>query len=194
MWLSLDESEVLEAVGDQRHVRRIEGWYQVETFGLMAPIATALVAVVMGARALAGEEHVRTMGLLLANPITRRRVVLERLLALIVHAVTVGFVHIAAASLQVTLLGILFGTLALATSAATGSVRAATTTIGAFGAAYAGNSILAVADDLDGWKRLSPFDWYLGDDPLVNGFEWSSVALFVLAAIVLFDRRDLQHG
>jgi ABC-2 type transport system permease protein len=198
-----------------------EGWYQLETFGLMAPIAVALVAAGVGIGALAGEEHNRTMGLLLANPISRRRIVLEKLAALIVHTAAVGVAifagvvggsllgglgmsaaNVGAASLQVTLLGIMFGALALAISGATGSVRAATLgTIGAFGVTYALNSIFAVADELDGWKRLSPFDWYLGGDPLNNGIDWASVglfvgfsALFVVAAVALFDRRDLRRG
>jgi ABC-2 type transport system permease protein len=34
-----------------------EGFYQVETFGLMAPIALMLVTIAVGARALAGEEQ-----------------------------------------------------------------------------------------------------------------------------------------
>ena len=198
-----------------------EGWYQLETFGLMAPIAVALVAAAVGIRALAGEEHDRTMGLLLANPISRRRIVLEKCAALIAHTAVVGVAifagvvggsllgglgmsaaNIGAASLQVTLLGIMFGALALAISAATGSVRAATLgTIGAFGVTYALNSIFAVADELDGWKRLSPFDWYLSGDPLNNGIDSASVglfvgfsALFVVAAVALFDRRDLRRG
>lgn len=198
-----------------------EGWYQLETFGLMAPIAVALVAAAVGARALAGEEHDRTMGLLLANPVPRRRVVVEKFAAMVVQTTVIGvaifagvaggsvlgglgmsFADIAATSLLVTLLGIMFGSLALAISATTGKVRTATAgTIGVFGAAYAFNSILAVADGLSGWKRLSPFDWYLGDDPLHNGVDWTSVclflgfsALFVSAAVALFDRRDLRRG
>ena len=45
-----------------------EGFYEVETFGLTVPIATMVIAIAIGARALAGEEANRTMGLLLANP------------------------------------------------------------------------------------------------------------------------------
>ena len=198
-----------------------EGWYQLETFGLMAPIAVTLVAAVAGTRALAGEEHDRTMGLLLANPISRQRIVVEKLAALITHTTAVGVsifagvvggsllggldmsvANIGAASLQVTLLGVMFGALALAVSAATGDVRAATVgTVGVFATAYAFNSIFAVADELDGWKRLSPFDWYLSGDPLNNGIDLASVGLFVgfsalfaVAAVALFGRRDLRRG
>ncbi len=219
--LSGDLPDELLAIVGGGDMSTPEGWYQVETFGLMAPIATALVAAVGGAKALAGEEHDRTMGLLLANPIARRQVVLQKLLALVIHTSIVGVAiwagvvggsvlgglgmsvtNIAAASFQVTLLGIMFGALALAVSAASGNVRLATfATVGVVGASYAFNSIFAVADDLNRWKQFSPFDWYFGDDLLRNGIEWSSVALFICftaalaaAAVMLFDRRDLRRG
>lgn len=86
--------------------------------------------------------------------------------------------------------------------AATGSVRAATLgTIGAFGIAYSLDSTFAVADELDGWKRLSPFDRYLRGDPLNNGIDSASAGLFVgfsarfgVAAVALFGRRDPHRG
>ena len=55
-----------------------EGFYEAETYGLMVPISVIVVTAVIGSRALAGEEQNRTMGLLLANPIKRSRVVLEK--------------------------------------------------------------------------------------------------------------------
>ncbi|MDH4279697.1 MAG: ABC transporter permease, partial [Acidimicrobiia bacterium] len=67
-----------------------EGFYEVETFSLMAPIAIMIVTIVAGAGGLAGEESQRTMGLLLANPIRRSRLVLEQALAMTVYAVIVG--------------------------------------------------------------------------------------------------------
>ena len=84
--------------------------------------------------------------------------------------------------------------------AITGQTRIAIgATLGAFGMAYLVNSLLSIADSLDGWTALSPFEWYLGGEPLLNGIEWSSVALFVgftalsvCAAVVAFDHRDLR--
>ena len=55
-----------------------EGWYTLETFGLMAPVGVILVTAIMGAGAFAGEESRRTMGMLLANPISRSRIVFEK--------------------------------------------------------------------------------------------------------------------
>ncbi len=198
-----------------------EGFYQIETFGLMAPIAVMFVTILMGSRALAGEERRRTMGLLLANPISRNRIVMEKAAAMAVHATIVGaaifagvaggsllaglemsIASIGATSLLVTLLGMMFGALALAISAATGSVRSATVgAIGAAGALYVSNSLLNVAASLKGWSRISPFHWYLGHDPLVNGMHWGYGALFlafivtlVAIAVWFFEHRDLRNS
>ena len=56
----------------------------------MAPIAVMVVAITIGARALAGEEANLTMGLLLANPIRRRKVVIEKAYAMIALTLVVG--------------------------------------------------------------------------------------------------------
>ncbi len=197
-----------------------EGFYQIEIFGLMAPIAVMVVTVAIAARALAGEEERRTMGLLLANPLPRSRVVIEKSVAMAVHAAVVGLAifgsvalgsalgglgmrldGIAAAALLVTLLGLLFGALALALGAATGRSRVAV--FGAIGAALAfhvANAVLPLAESLAGWARLTPFHYYLSSDPLANGLAWSHAALLagltvalVAVAATLFERRDLRQ-
>ena len=198
-----------------------EGWYQIETFGLMAPIALMVVTVSIGARALAGEEANRTMGLLLANPIPRSRVVLEKTATMVIYAAIVGFmtfggvalgsiiaglgmsiVNIAATSVLVTLIGILFGGLALALSAGTGRVRLAIfVTIGVALAFHLWNAFLPLNDSVAGYARWSPFYYYLSSDPLLNGMPWGHAAvLAVLAAgliglsVVLFQRRDVRQS
>jgi ABC-2 type transport system permease protein len=197
-----------------------EGWYQIETFGLMAPIAVMAATVMIGGRALAGEEANRTMGLLLANPIRRSTVVLQKTFAMVIAGLVVGIAtfagvvggslvgglgmsigNIAATSLLVTLLGLAFGALALALSAATGRVPVAI--YGAVGLAlvfFLLNAFLPISDRLAGWAKVSPFYYYLGSDPLVNGMHWGHGALLALLivaliafSVALFQKRDLQQ-
>jgi ABC-2 type transport system permease protein len=197
-----------------------EGWYQVETFGMLAPIAVMVVTVMIGARALAGEEEHRTMGLLLANPIKRSKIVIEKTLAMVLYAFVVGFAtfagvavgsllgglgmnmgNIAATSLLVTLLGLAFGALALVLSAATGRVRVAVFgTVGAALSFHLFNAFLPLNDSLAGYAKWSPFYYYLTSDPLVNGMHWGHGALLVgltggliVLSVALFDRRDLRQ-
>jgi ABC-2 type transport system permease protein len=198
-----------------------EGFYQIEVFGLMAPIGVMVVTVAIGARALAGEEERRTMGLLLANPIRRSAIVIEKAWAMVLAGFLVGFAifagaaagsllggldmnmgYLAATSLLVTLVGLVFGALALALSAASGRVRVAV--VGAIGSAlvlYVMNAFLQLSDSLAGLARWSPFYYYLGSDPLLNGMHWGHAALLaalalilVAASVRLFSRRDLRQS
>lgn len=197
-----------------------EGWYTLETFGLMAPVGVILVTAIMGAGALAGEESRRTMGMLLANPISRSRIVFEKALPMVLFGFAVGFATFAGvalgsliadlgmsigniagtATLQV-LVGLVFGSLALALSAGTGR-----TSISIFGAAGAAvvfhlvNSLGALNDAIADLAWLTPFHYYLGNDPLNNGMDWVDAAvLAVLSAVliglsfVLFERRDIRQ-
>ncbi len=218
---SKDLPEAMLALVGGSDLSTPEGWFMAETFSLMAPIATILVAATAGARALAGEEHRRTMALLLANPITRTRIVLEKSLAMAIHTSVVGLAtfagvaggawlagvdistrDIAATSFLVTLLGLLFGAVALAIGAGTGSARAATLgTVAAASIAWVVNTILGIATSFAGWAVVSPFEWYLGNDPLVNGLAGPDVALLVITtgaliagSAVLFERRDLRQS
>ncbi|MDJ0498024.1 MAG: ABC transporter permease subunit [Acidimicrobiia bacterium] len=198
-----------------------EGFYEVETFGLMVPIATMVVAIVIGARGLAGEEANRTMGLLLASPIKRRTVVVEKAYAMVALTLLVGVatwagvwigsllgglgmnpLHIAAASLLGSLIGTVFGAFALAASAATGRVRAAVfAAVGVALVSYLINSISILNDTVEGIAAFTPFDYYLTGDPLNSGMHWghgailaSATVLLIVAAVWLFDRRDLRQS
>jgi ABC-2 type transport system permease protein len=197
-----------------------EGFYQIETFGLMAPIAFMIVTMSIGSRALAGEEAKRTMGLLLANPIKRSTVVLEKTVAMVLHAAVVAVAlftgvylgsvigglgmspgNIAATTLLATLLGLVFGGLSLALSAATGLVRPSVyATVGIALVCFVANGFLPLSDSLQGLAKWQPVHYYLSSDPLINGMHWLHGALLlgmfvalVGAAVFLFDRRDLRQ-
>ena len=58
------------------------GYVKIEMLSLMAPLLVLLYAVTTGAAAVAGEEDRHTLDLLLANPVSRGRVVLEKLVAM----------------------------------------------------------------------------------------------------------------
>ncbi len=110
-------------------------------------------------------------------------------------------VNIAATSLLVTLLGLVFGGLALVLSAGTGRVRIATYgTIGAALVFYVLNAFLPLSDSVAGLARWTPFYYYLTSDPLNNGMHWGHglilavlAAALVALAVALFERRDLRQ-
>ena len=198
-----------------------EGWYTLETFGLMAPLSVIVVTAVVGAGALAGEESRRTMALLLTSPIPRSRIVLEKAVTMVLFGIAVGLAtfagvalgsvlgnlgmsvgNIAATATLQVLVGLVFGALALALGAATG--RAGIALFGAAGIALVFHlltSFASLADAIATLAWVSPFHYYLGSDPLINGMAWGdAVILAVLTvaliglSVVLFQRRDIRQG
>jgi ABC-2 type transport system permease protein len=198
-----------------------EGWYQTENFSLTIPIALIVVTAVMGSRAMAGEEADRTMGLLVANPVSRRRIVLEKTAAMVVATSLLGLlvfvgtmlgslvanldmnaVNVAATSVLAVLVALVFGGLALAIGGATGrrTVAIAATSGAALGL-YIVNAFFPLNDSLAWLAKWTPFYYYLSADPLNTGMPWGHAALLaglfgllVAAAVVLFTRRDLRQA
>lgn len=196
------------------------GFLTGENFSLTAPIAIIVLATSMGARALAGEEEKRTMDLLMSNPISRTHLILEKVQAMVVYAfmfgaVTfggtwvgvriarldeVGVAGIAAVSLLLALFGLVYGGFALMLGAATGRRGVASMGTTAFAlVTWFMFSFFPLSPTFEPIANASPFRWYLGSDPLLNGMDWSGAALllgafvvFVAAAIPLFERRDLR--
>jgi ABC-2 type transport system permease protein len=229
MYTMLDET--LKSLGDQFPETLLslfgggdmgtpEGFYQIEMFGMMIPIGILVVTVAIGTGAMAGEEKRTTMGLLLANPVRRSTIVLQKTWTMIVYAVIVGtsaflgvaagsvvgglgmdFENIAATCALATLLGLVFGGLALALGGATGKTEIASYgAVGVAVVAFVVNGFLPLNESTAAWARVSPFHYYLGSDPLINGMPWGHAAvlggLFVVLvclAVWFFQRRDLRQ-
>jgi hypothetical protein len=74
------------------------GYLGIELFSLMLPGLLIAAAVGAGARAIAGEEEHATLDLLLANPISRTRVALEKAGAMFIMLSLLSFVTFAASA------------------------------------------------------------------------------------------------
>jgi len=228
MFLAIDDAlgtfmesapEVLTALVGGADMGTPEGWYQGETFSIMAPAAVIIVTAAIGSKALAGEERNRTMGLLLANPLPRRAIVLEKTISMLIGAVVTGiliwlgvmigsliaglgmsWIGVGAASLLVTLLGLTFGALALALGAATARVNVAVYgTIGVAFLCYLVDAFFPLSESLAEWARFTPWHYYLSSDPLNNGMQWGHAGLLAVlfvvligVAVIAFDRRDVR--
>jgi ABC-2 type transport system permease protein len=213
-----EELLALIGIDDAAELVSPVGFVNSQLYANVVPIVLLIFGIGMGTAAIAGEEERRTMDLLLANPLPRRRVVLESFAAIatlttaivfvILLALAVGnplaglelsFVGMVAANVGVALLGLVFATLALAVGALTGR-RGATIGISA-GAAVASFFLFGLAplvEALAELQKLSPFYWYLGPKPLANGFDalflWmiALIGAFLAAAVWAFERRDIS--
>jgi ABC-2 type transport system permease protein len=197
-----------------------QGYLGGAVYGLLVPLLMAVFAIGWGARGIAGDEDAGTLDLVLAHPVSRRSVAVQRFGALLLGVFVVAAVLLAgmvalrgafelddvaiaglvAINLQLALFGACFGALAFAIGAATGS-RAAALGAGAGAAvlAYLANSVFPQVAALEWTRAASPFHWYLGGDPLTDGVQWSGVGLLlattlalVAAGTLFFTRRDLK--
>lgn len=195
------------------------GYLQSELFSFLGPALLLVFAIGAGARSIAGEEEQRTMDLLAVTPLTRGRIVLEKFAAMTLTALGLGVVlwlaivafgpmfglripvgDAAAATLQLVLLGIAFGGIAMLLGCwlgrrglamgVTAAVAVATFLLDAFAPAVNG---------LEWAAKLTPFYYYGESLPLANGLDPFHAGVLVLMAavavvgsVLAFDRRDVH--
>ena len=197
------------------------GFIQAEALGWVVPLVFAIYGAVQGARAVAGEEEDGTIDLLMATPLTRSGLVGQKLWALTLAEMVLGaavfvgialdgvlfgmdipLANVAAASLMAVLLGVFFGSLALAMGAVTGlrGLSIGVVTLVAAGS-YLLNSLGGMVEALESLKPLSPFYYYDASNPLRNGLDIQHalvlgglVVAFLGLALLAVRRRDLGVG
>jgi ABC-2 type transport system permease protein len=195
------------------------GYLQSEMFSFLGPVLILVFAIGTGARSIAGEEEQGTMDLIAAAPASRRRIVVEKFAAMSATAIGIGVIlwvalitigrafalevsptNVAAATLQLALLGIAFGAIAQLLGAWRG--RRSLAIAGASGLAVATFLLDAFAPAVEGlsWvAKLTPFYFYDESLPLRDGLDVGhSLVLVAVTAVGLwlsilaFDRRDIH--
>ncbi len=205
-------------VGEAADMASPEGYLSSQMFALMVPLLFLVLTIGFGGSMIAREEEQGTLDLLLSNPIPRWRVVLEKFAAMVViimllaltlwlgfvigaaiASVEISFLRIAEATFSGALLGLTFGALALALVCATGkriwaiSIPAVLAIV-----SFLLNGFAPLVEALEPYRKLSPFYYYNGAEPLVNGLNPVHVAvllgltlLLLAVALIAFERRDL---
>jgi ABC-2 type transport system permease protein len=194
------------------------GYLGMELFSLVVPLLLLIAAVAAGSGAIAGEEERGTLDLLLSLPISRTRLVLEKLAALAAEAIGLGFVlwlslwvgaravgmaigvdKLGAATLAAVTLAVAYGAIALLVGCATGR-RGVSIGVAAAAAvaAYLVNSLAPLVSALEPVQKLTPFYHYGAGDPLRAGLSLPHLAVLAaiavaaaVAAVAAFARRDL---
>lgn len=193
------------------------GFLNGELYSLLLPILFLVYGISRGAKAIAGEEEAGTLEVLLTTRVSPVSLVPHKAAALAVAVVSLGLVLFAAVmicsllfgldvragdaltgSLAMVGLGIEFGLLALAVSAMSGRHTVAVAAASAVAvAAYVLYAAGGLVDALSSWRVVSPFQQALADGPLGAGFPASylwmpaAAAVFLLACLPVFDRRDI---
>lgn len=189
-----------------------------QLFSFMLPVLFLVFAIGRGADLIAGEEGRGALDMLLAQPLTRRRVMLQKaggllgglavlsvvLFASVSIAVVSGrmgvpLANVAGAILMLYLLSALFGIAAMTMSAFRPRPGVAIGLTAALSAsAYILNAATRLVPSLEGAQYATPFYYYSGADPLVNGMSFvhalalaAATALLLTLAVWAFDRRDI---
>lgn len=210
----------IQKLVDPRVFQSPEGFFNIQPFSVLAPLLFIGYAVFLGASALAGEEENGTLDLLLAQPISRRRVFLEKYLAgcvlllipaaiflasmwgaCLVFSISIHALRILEAFFSCFLLAMVFFSLTILLGALTGRRRTSSVT----SAVIAVSSFLiftyaGTVESLKPVQKYSPFYLYNGNTVILNGLKWSHavdmfllILLFSVAALLLFQHRDLRQ-
>jgi ABC-2 type transport system permease protein len=197
------------------------GYLRAGLYEVLIPLMFAALGILMVSGATAAEEDSGRLELVLAQPVTRRSVLVGRALALLLWLIVLTAVVIAsqvlsdvAFDLQIdsalllstivlcALLGAAHAGLAFAIAGITGRpglVQGIGLVVALAG--YLVMALFPLSEALKPWAVISPWEWALGGDPLVNAAEaWRYVALAVppvvltLIGIIAFDRRDVRSA
>jgi beta-exotoxin I transport system permease protein len=195
------------------------GYLNATVYGLVVAVLMLVYAIGAGTRIIAGDEEAGTLDLILAHPVSRTSLALQRFAAFVVSVVLivgifwlvmlvisgpaqltgVRVAHLGAMHLHLASFAILFGALTFAVGAATGR-RALALAVGAAAGvlAYAASGIIPQVRGLAWVQDYSPFFWLNGSHPLDNGLQMGHVGLMLGLACVLvalgtaaFQHRDV---
>jgi ABC-2 type transport system permease protein len=208
--------EALEGLTGDIDYTSPEGFLSAE-FVSWVPIVMLIFAIMAGTSALAGEEANGTLDLLLSQPISRRRLALEKMAGILVAtllitviaclgwAVSVPFVDIEialpdlfVATLHLVPITLTFAFLAMFLGAVMADRRAANAAVTALSvASYFLNYLAQIVDALRPLAWASPFKYY-DVEALAEGVDWWRTAVllvvsatFAVATLAFFEKRDI---
>lgn len=206
--------------GDISSIATPEGYYASSYFAL-APLLAAIVGLIAGSAAVAGEEAAGTLDLLLAQPVRRTRLLLEKAagiglgVAVGVLASLLGFLIFVpwpetevrpgpatVAHLEMAHQALLFSAVAIAGSAWLPSrAQAGLVAAGLMIATWVAAGLGASIESLAVLRDISPFGWVEYEAVLRGAWEWQPAAGDVLLTAALlalacwgFERRDIVAG
>ena len=195
------------------------GFLGTELFSLMIPLVLIAVGGTWGASATAEEEDDGTAELLFTLPITRRKILLGKMLAAISVNIFLGMLvtvnilllrnsvemkidarNLWSATTHSISLGILFTGVAFFIGALNRHKGVAVGVVtGIALVLFLIYSLSSLVDSFDAIEPFNPMEWALASTPLFQGVDILDIAklngiaiVFYLAALITFDRKDIS--
>ncbi len=195
------------------------GFVNSRLYSGIGPIVLSAFGVGLGTAAIVGEEDRGTLNLLLAQPISRTRLVLEKFASVTASTLSVGggvlgalvvlnpivdlgfpLANMVAANVGLVLMTLVFSAFALAIGSLTGDRgRTIGLSVALVVGAFVINGLAPLIDSLAWTRQFSPFYWLQGPNRLSNGFSLGYSSLMVIAigslvcvAVWGLNRRDID--
>ena len=202
--LTEDLPAALQSVVGSSGLGTPAGWLNSQVLSIVAPGIVLGLAVSVAADGIAGDRERGTLALILSTGQARSRVVLEQAAAVVVVVVSLAVgmavalfaasaiggldletAGILGASIQLGALGLFFGALALLLGTRLAKRTAVATTAGIAVAAFLAQAMTTSVESLDGFELLTPWQFYVGNEPLANGLSGGYVAALLGLSAVL---------
>ena len=207
-------------IGNIASLKTVPGYVSQQVFAFRIPLLTLIMIIILFSGLIGGDENEGTLQTLLAQPASRLRVFVEKLLAglvisfIICSAAMIGvllglvlihermsFLRLFQAIVGEWLITIVFGSLAFAIGAITGKRGLAGSLTGllAFGT-YLLTSFVSSVPSIATLEKISPFHYY--NNPAIALFGLDGRNLMVLMGIIvillgssalIFNRRDIYQ-
>ncbi|MFJ8187163.1 ABC transporter permease subunit [Streptomyces sp. NPDC096105] len=194
------------------------GFLRATILGMIVPLLLLVYVTITGSKSVAGEEETGLLDLYLAQPIERGQLLVQRFAATCVAVAGFSLIvllelavlnsaldmQVEFGNLLVTVVGlaflvITFAAVAFATGAITGRRTLTLGVTAGYGAfAFVVNALASQSDAIEPLKYLSAFHYYLGGNPLREGFDPGMLVLLVAPAVLFglglarFRNRDLN--
>lgn len=202
-------------VGKATDYKTMGGYIDTVVFNLRIPMVTITMAIIFGIGLSAGDEEQGTLSTLLAQPVSRGRVMWEKFVALlssifIVHIgvllglvlslvainETYGFDKLVAVTFGCFLISVVFGALAFGLGCLTGKrgLSSAIVAIVAFGG-FLIDSMAPSVSALEHIQKFSPYYYYTSPSLAVSGVDWAyaCVQIAIVAAVAAFAWAFFKH-
>ncbi|MGK2956135.1 MAG: ABC transporter permease subunit [Solirubrobacterales bacterium] len=207
-------------VGGELDLTSPVGYLNSQIFALLGPALLAIFAVSAGASAIAGDEERGLLDIKLAQPLSRRTLVLQQFAWLVLGVVIlttvllltvyfgsrpfgldIGFMDLLAACISTGLFGLFIGSIALTIGCLhPGRTVAVSTAAAVATAAWMLDGLSKAVDWLEPFRFLSAYYQAFGQNPLSNGAPWQSWMVLALATLTLLlvsifglQRRDINQ-
>ncbi len=211
---------IQNVVGDIASLKTVPGYVSQQVFALRIPLLAQIMGIILFTGLLAGDENQGTLQTLLAQPVSRLKVFVQKLTAgllislLICSASFIGVIigvaliheHIGIMPLIESVIGVwlltgVFGSLGFALGAITGKrgVAGSITGLVAFGS-YLLTSFAPNVKSVETVEKLSPFHYYNKPSITEYGLDARNVIIMIsilvallLIAGVIFNKRDINQ-